>query len=441
MQRLAQFSILVATFFAVWSTSGTRSLSCGILLVLSAIAFVFSILSWGFEKNSNFSSLVKNPFLIGGGFLVLLGVIQVLNPRILTYDVDSYAHVRMLDYIKWLPSGVKADAEVYSTAKAVAGLISTYLFANAIWFQSKNARFCKLLLKFFALNISTMSIYAIIQHSLKAKAVYFIFSTDAGFYGPYYYGNATAVAIFLGICACVSAFLLDFNAAKNLKAKTLSFLWIALSIASTISIFYQSSIGAKLAFVIFVILLFAIGILYLILKKIGVLKTTFTFAILFLISIYPTFYTLNHLYQKLPPTEKSSVYGRLELANIAKDVFLDAPILGSGADSFGYLAATHKDKNFKGFANSTHNSLLSYACEYGIVGLLAISLVFFTWAKRLYSRRKFLIGVNIICLAGFATCSLHSLFDIFLQIPSTMWFYALFMMLSASIFKGGKNEI
>ena len=41
---------------------------------------------------------------------------------------------------------------------------------------------------------------------------------------------------------------------------------------------------------------------------------------------------------------------------------------------------------------------------------------------------------------GLIVSTFHSMFDIFLQIPSTMGFYALIMTLSSSILKEAKDE-
>lgn len=442
MQKLAQTFILSAVFFAVWSTSGTRPLSGSAMLGISALAFVFSILSWGFNKNSKFSTLAKNPFLIGGGILVLLGIIQVLNPHTIAYDADGYLHARSIEYIKWLPSGIKADAEVYGSAKAVAELLTAYFFASALFFYSKNAKFCKFLIKFFALNIAAMSIFAIAQKILNAQAVYFLFSTDSQFYGPYYYANATCAAIFLGLCATAASFCLDFETSNSFKKKALSFLWIFPAIPQTAAIFISTSVGGKMSALIFSALLILFAIFVFLKKKIGVSKTLAAIFAIIIISAFPAFNAAKNSYENLSPTKKASVIGRAELAFLAKDVFLKAPIFGSGADSFGYSASKVEAKKTFGnkFANSAHNSILNYACEYGIAGIAAIFALFFLWAKRLFARRKILQTANIICLMGLTVSTFHSMFDIFLQIPSTMVFYALIMTLSASILKGAKDE-
>ncbi len=429
-------------FFAVWSTSGTRPLAGSAMLGISALAFVFSILNWGFKENSKLSDIAKNPFLLGGGILVLLGIIQVLNPHTIAYDTDGYLHARSIEYIKWLPSGIKADAEVYGSAKAVAELLAAYFFASALFFHSKNAKFCKFLLKFFALNIAAMSIFAIAQKILNAQAVYFLFSTDSQFYGPYYYSNATCAAIFLGLCATAASFCLDFDTAKSFKKKTLSFLWIFPAIPQTAAIFISTSVGGKMSVLIFSALLILFAIFVFLKKRMGNAKTLSAIFAIIIISAFPTFNAAKNSYESLSPTKKASVIGRAELAYVAKDVFLKAPIFGSGADSFGYSASKVEMKKTFGnlFLNSAHNSILNYACEYGIAGIAAIFAVFFLWAKRLFARRKILQTANIICLMGLIVSTFHSMFDIFLQIPSTMVFYALIMTLSASILKGAKDE-
>lgn len=442
MRKLAQAFVLSAVFFAAWSTSGTRPISGAIMLGLSALAFVFSVLDWGFNENAKFSDLLKNPFLIGGGVLIVLGIIQVLNPNTLAYDADGYLHARKLDFIKWLPSGIKSDAEVYGSAKAVAELLCAYFFASALWFQSKNAKFCKFLLKFFALNIAAMSVFAIAQKILNAQAVYFLFSTDSHFYGPYYYANAACAAIFLGLCATAAAFCLDFKSAKSFKKKALSFLWIISAISQAAAIFISTSVGAKMSAIIFFALLFLLAMFGFLKRKIGKAKAAAAIFAAIAISAYPAYNAAIFKYEKLSPTKKASVIGRAELALLAKDVFWEAPIFGKGADSFGYSASKIAGKRTFGnkFANSAHNSILNCACEYGIAGIAAIFTVFFLWAKRLFARRKILRAANIVCLAGLFTFTLHSMFDIFLQIPSTMVFYALIMALSASFFKEGTRD-
>lgn len=427
-------------FFAAWSTSGTRPISGSVMLGISALAFIFSILNWGFKENSKLSDIAKNPFLIGGGILILLGTIQVLNPHTIAYDADGYLHARSVKFIKWLPSGINADAEVYGSAKAVAELLSAYFFACALWLNSRSRKFCRFILKFFALNISAMAAFAVAQQKLNAQAVYFVFPTDSHFFGPYYYGNAAAAAIFMGICAAFAAAALDFSS-KSPRSKIFCALWILAAAPGIFALYNHSSLGAKAACALFLgatALYFAFVFLR---SKFGGAKACAAASILILISAFAVFFAAQNCYQKLPPTKKTSVLARAELLRVSKEVFLKAPILGSGADSYGYEAAKlYTENSFGGkFANSAHCSIANCACEYGAAGLCALFIMFLTWLKRLWHRREFLAGANIICLMGLAASALHSLADIFLQIASTMFFFALLMALSASILKEAEN--
>ncbi|MBR4596881.1 MAG: hypothetical protein IKO42_00575 [Opitutales bacterium] len=437
MQRLAQIFLTLSVLFAVWGTSGTRPVSGSIMLFLAGLAFIFSIIDWAKDKRLGFGDLAKNPFLIGGAILVIMGIIQVLNPHTLAYDADGYMHARPLNHIAWLPSGILADAEVYGSAKAVAELISAYFFASALWLNARSRKFCEFILKFFALNIALMAVFAIIQQKLNAQAAYFTFASDSHFFGPYYYRNAAAAAIFMGICAAFASAALDFSPKKP-RGKIFAALWILIAAPGIFAILKTPSVGAKASCALFFALL-ALFIAFSFLKaKFGKAKALIATSILIFISIFAAFFAANAYYQKLPPTKKASVLGRAELLPVSKEVFFKAPILGSGADSYGYEAAKVEAKKSFGrrFANSAHCSIISYACEYGAAGLCAIFAVFCVWIKRLARRRKFLASANIICLTGLSASALHSLFDIFLQIPSAMFFFALLMTLSASIFPG-----
>ncbi|MBR6388621.1 MAG: O-antigen ligase family protein [Opitutales bacterium] len=440
MQKTAQIFLTLSVFFAVWGTSGTRPVSGSIMLALAAAAFVFSIISWLNDSSRGFDELAKNPFLIGGALLVAMGVAQVLNPHTLAYDADGFLHAQPLKHISWLPSGILADAEVYGSAKAVAELLSAYFFACALWLNSRSRKFCRFILKFFALNISAMAAFAIIQQKLNAQSVYFVFPTDSHFFGPYYYGNAASAAIFMGICAAFAAAALDFSS-KSPRSKIFCALWILAAAPGIFALYHHSSLGAKAACALFLgamALYFAFVFLR---SKFGGAKACAAASILILISAFAVFFAAQNCYQKLPPTKKTSVLARAELLRVSKEVFLKAPILGSGADSYGYEAAKLEAENSFGgkFANSAHCSIASCACEYGAAGLCAVFIMFLTWLKRLWHKREFLAGANIICLMGLAASALHSLADIFLQIPSTMFFFALLMALSASILKEAEN--
>ena len=440
MQRLAQIFLTISVFFAVWGTSGTRPISVSIMLFLAGLAFVFSIAGWAKNKNLGFGDLSKNPFLIGGAILVLMGVIQVLNPHALAYDADGYMHCRPIAHISWLPSGILADAEVYGSAKAVAELISAYFFASSLWINSRSRKFCRFILKFFALNAAAMSVFAIVQQEMDAQAVYFTFASDSFFFGPYYYRNAATAAIFMGICAAFAAAALDFSPEKP-RSKIFAALWIFAAVPGIFAIFKSDSIGAKASCALFfaaIMLYFAFVFLR---AKFGGEKALFAVSAFGLISIFAAFFAAEAYYQKLPAVKKTSLTARAELLGVSKEVFLKAPILGSGADSYGYEAAkVDVKKSFgKKFANSAHCSIINYACEYGLAGLCAVFTVFFTWLRRLWHRREFLAGANAVCLLGLAISALHSLADIFLQIPSTMFFFALLMALSASVLKEAEN--
>ncbi len=112
-----------------------------------------------------------------------------------------------------------------------------------------------------------------------------------------------------------------------------------------------------------------------------------------------------------------------------KDYF----ITGSGGGTYQYIFPAYRGYEIKQYYDHTHNDLLEFASETGVVGItLLISIVLlslFTAIKALSLRREpLMIGLAFTATMAILALSIHSFVDFNLQIPANA---AMFMVILA----------
>lgn len=131
--------------------------------------------------------------------------------------------------------------------------------------------------------------------------------------------------------------------------------------------------------------------------------------------------------------------GRFHFWNVAWQIFLNNPILGTGFDSFG--TAFPKYDTWNGFwrVEQAHNDYLQILADAGIVGFTCVAaFVFLLFKKALrvisHTEDAFRRGTAIGALAGCFGILIHSFFDFPLRTPANALF---FLTLAALAVVGG----
>lgn len=424
LKNLAKFFFTFSVFFAVWGLSGVRHFSTAVLIFSTALALIFAIFAYP-EEFCVPKIFKENPFFLASCVLLGMGIIQMLNPSFQIVPYSDIFLIKHLDHIKWLPSGVLADSENYSTKRYLSFLVIGALFANTAWAIRKDVKFFKFILKFFAFNCFLMSILAIVQVKTNATAPYWTFNCKSAFFGAFYYANACGAFLNLGIATMLAC---GYLCAK--KRNFFGIIFWASQIGVVIYAFQiATSVGARVSSALFLLVSIFSFLFFKLLKKYP--KNLYKISIILSICLVAVLTFLcvlgASIYNNMGKPKQDSLKSRLDNPIFALQVYKKAPILGSGFGSFPIIASNiddqYKERNFR----AAHNDLLNYACEFGIVGILAIGSTFFIWLKILRKKKENLSFANWILLLGVCLCVLHSMCDILLTVPSIMIAFTLIM--------------
>ena len=124
---------------------------------------------------------------------------------------------------------------------------------------------------------------------------------------------------------------------------------------------------------------------------------------------------------------------RDEVALYTLEQWQDYFVTGSGGGTYQYVFPAYRGYDIKNYYDHTHNDLLEFASETGVVGIvLLISIVLlslFTAIKALSLRREpLMIGLAFTATMAIMALSIHSFVDFNLQIPANA---AMFMVVLA----------
>jgi O-antigen ligase len=143
-----------------------------------------------------------------------------------------------------------------------------------------------------------------------------------------------------------------------------------------------------------------------------------------------------------------SMIGRFSMDNLLQDgrprywmaimrVIKDFPLVGTGLGTFGLVYDAYETLGLQGMFDHAHNDYLEYLSELGIAGfgLLLASILFvaadslLVWLKRRSSEAKALAMGGLVAIV---IMLLHILTDFNLQIPATMFLFAVILGLTWS---------
>ncbi|WP_411845334.1 O-antigen ligase family protein [Roseibacillus persicicus] len=127
------------------------------------------------------------------------------------------------------------------------------------------------------------------------------------------------------------------------------------------------------------------------------------------------------------------LYGRLSMAGIGREIWLDSPLVGGGARSFSYKFPQHFSGlgDWYGDANMAHSEYIQLLSDYGAIGLVLVLLIFLLLVVQLVNFRSpasfekngksdWLVGTALAILIAE---SLRAVFDFNLHIlPNLMLF-------------------
>jgi O-antigen ligase len=147
------------------------------------------------------------------------------------------------------------------------------------------------------------------------------------------------------------------------------------------------------------------------------------------VAIVGTFFGVEKVAERLQSTsiEKES---RDEVSRDTLAMFLDSPLLGTGAGSYKYVYPHYKgdDVTSAKLYDYAHNDYLQFLAEFGVIAflfLVASVLLPFYWAVQAMRvrRRPINQGLGFASAMGIIAIMIHSTVDFNLQIPANAFMF------------------
>lgn len=186
----------------------------------------------------------------------------------------------------------------------------------------------------------------------------------------------------------------------------------------------------------FASLMLAGGLALLLMKNKSTSTTILLSSLLIIdIAIVGTFFGVEKVAERLQSssTEKES---RDEVSRDTFNMWLENPILGTGASSYKYTYPSYKsnDVTSNQLYDHAHNDYLQFLAEFGIIGfiLLALSVLqSFYWAVQAMRLRRRPInqGLGFASAMGIIAITIHSTVDFNLQIPANAFMFIFILAL------------
>ncbi len=440
-KRIAELSILAQIAAATWLLSGMVDWCLFVMMWIAVIGFAAVLLNYVYSKD-NERFLFSQPFFLSGVFILILTLIQALNPALRVLQMESFTRVSKIDYIKFLPSGVDAPFESINTWWGLIFILIIVLSASTSYIVFKNSKFTRRALLFFALNCVAMSLFAIAQKYFNAPAIYWEFNTEADYYGTFFLSNAAAIYLDFGVAVSVVLFFLKpLNFEGSFRCFLRRTFYFILALICAAGSFYSGSTGG-LFVLIAIILIFILVVIYTALVKkasqfvaIGVSFCTFVAILITSLILFFTCQKQGMFASKYVSLIESSLNSRSDIRMVATDVAGQNFFYGVGANGFRYYAApAAMSMQNHGFAGAPkaferpHCEVLQYFVEYGIVGFSAIFFAFCAYIKRLADRRRLLQTGNLVLLLSLTVVFAYSFFEVYFHITSTAVVFAVLCM-------------
>lgn len=440
--KISKFFLFLCLLLAAWGTSGTVGWSVLAMFALSSFAFLSALWDKSGEPLLSRASWTENPFLLPGLILISVNLLQLLNPAVRVYEYCGYQTVQFLEHIGFLPSGIVRDWDLKDTFFALLQLSATWYVAMSAWKLLRSGGFARTFVKFFAVNGTLVALLGIIQELTLAKGIYWLIPTNSHFYSTFYLRNAAGDFIFVAFMCCISWWLSNFNRRScaglvlpSLCALVCCFSCLLTRSAGACGIFFIS-IAAIAFFSIFKFAerRFTKYAAISIVCVLAALASSLGFVAAKSHSGDILDSKINSAYKSFKP--------RVGLTKLSWEIFKSSPVLGVGAGAYGVEAeiVSPQQKYFgqsKAFVNSAHNDLFEYACEYGLLGIASIALCLAFWIRNLCKRNW--CAHNTVFLWTCLMLMLHSLVDMPLHIPATMFAFVFAMSLAAANFRKVAN--
>lgn len=458
---IALFATMTLTQ-VLWFVAGAVPESHLLATVLSVLTF-----SWLFlptkqrgcsaSAKENLFRLIKFPLFWIGLALMIYMTIQALNPKMEATFRVLYWKLFVVDYVKWLPSGVDAifgfDAPMGMNAWRMICLFgSAWLMLCALWCGVRTWRVWKVLMYFFVLLACVLAAFGMWR---LAHGEFELFGYKGClFFSTFPYKNHAAQFFLLALAAAVALGFRVWRAnMRREKTAGSHFFFAATAIGFLITIFMTGSAGGLAIAIIWIPLLIVLILASDLLNKESMISSAFAGIALIGLVFFWVRTSETSLLQKKFETrlgfkeEKSHVYyaTRADFRELSSKMFhynWETELFGWGAGSYCWIAPrfqmqmkaftrplkSNPDyKCFKSRAEYAHCDPWNMLCEWGYLGAgIFFSGVIWFFGYAIWNYRHWSVS-SVALFAGTLGFAGHSLVDFVSYNPALLLTLAFLM--------------
>lgn len=398
-EKLILCVVTLTYLWTCWVMGGVKLELQFVTAGLAILGFAMLFIPTGWEDSrhggprENFKALLKFPIFWFGLLLMVYITIQGLNPRYFLAPAGKAMFYMDLEYVKWLPSGIKTPLREMNPWRMLLMLGSPWLVFCTIWLGLKRRKALRILLWIFAVNAFVWAVVAYLQHITGTTLMLWFMEPPvrvaSGFWGTILNVNHAAAFLNLGILAQLTLFMhLAGRPGTNFMRGGPHLLLLPMAVATLAVLLRMPSRAALFVLAVTLLLFLMIGVikvfklaregysplvgvalLVLLLSGMGLsLKAAIDLPVL-----RAEFQTAIKVAEDL----KNDLRYYINLASI--DMIKERPVYGWGAGAYRYHIASFEKKypeipqvNYRGARLSTvyaHNDYLQYLAELGWVGV------------------------------------------------------------------------
>ncbi|MDA8735993.1 O-antigen ligase family protein [Opitutales bacterium] len=207
--------------FTAWGLAGVQLWSLHTLLAGGLLTFLFSIAPLPERFNGtdgehgnrkNMHRLLRFPvFWLGLAFLLYI-TLQGLNPAWEQVRDERGWWVEEVEAVSWLPTGVDSSYVPMNAFRVLVSFAAMFTLVWGLWVGVRRRSSAVLLLWSLVISGVGMGIIAILQKFSGADAVLWsVKSSNANFWGTFFYRNEAVAYLNVVICACAVLYFYHLN--------------------------------------------------------------------------------------------------------------------------------------------------------------------------------------------------------------------------------------
>lgn len=469
-ERLLASLLGAMLVFLPWAFGTMHGWSQATAFVTALAAFVIALLPRRYDEETSdrggfrlqmWPRLLRFPlFWLGAGLLVLL-VVQGLNPAWQWVRDDKQWWMRQIDHVTWLPHGTQTPFERYNLWRTFLVYATVWLSVCALWVGITRRRALQVLLGVLVANATVLAFVGFVHRMVGETKVLWIreFRDAASFSSFVYQNHAGSYFSLIAAVALGLAIWHFYEGRRRMARSTPGPVWLLAGGVLVFAVLFSFSRGAVITLGAFVI---GAGLAIFILRSVNTVPSTTPRAVNVLLALaflttlgfmvrYVDFSTLQQRFHEMSKlgVNDPSVVSRIQARDAAWVMLADNWVLGTGAGSFRFLYPIYiKDNPYlyeggRAFWEHAHIDWLQIPIELGLTGVLLIAAGVGWCLWRWVKGRGWRHPVAVMLFLGCGQTLLHAAIDFPLQCPAVLitWWVLLVAALRWQELDGGMDRV